>query len=391
MTRVQEEKGARGAPARPLRRWAAVTAVSVLGGCDGIASGCTPDLGPIKLFLFCPQGQPGTASGMPEQGRVEVTADEAWPKRPAVEARPPPQQVALACLAYMSCPETQQPRMDFNLPMLGACLSGGLAWLGGNRAERVIPLAGYNESWEFFVREAAAASADCSALRALLTPADPGVVCGEEGCYRNDSAEPTVTCEGDRATLETGSGAIERDCSRSGMVCDAESVTGCTDRMLTGCAGGLERCDGDILLGCDECDFVSYYDCRWNGGHCEETEDGARCVPPEPASGCESLPTTCDGNTVWLCVFDQPVAVDCAAAGLGVCEETGAQPASRLPRTHCVRQPVSGAADAGLPQDAANSPRDAAREQGPGVQSSRDATADGAIPDASTRAADGLP
>ena len=81
------------------------------------------------------------------------------------------------------------------------------------------------------------------------------------------------------------------------MLCSETSPTGCTDRPLVRCtAGGKDRCDGDVKLGCDHCGFVSFHDCSWNGGHCEETGGGAECFGPRDAGAAPSAAGVSDAG-----------------------------------------------------------------------------------------------
>jgi hypothetical protein len=200
-----------------------------------------------------------------------------------------------------------------------------------NAAERAVPLikdadtTTFNESWAFFVRAVLATGGDCEAVAHVLTLPEVPMGCQEDGCWLNANAPAKVTCTGDTARIEVGGKQSRRDCSRAGMRCDESSDTGCTDRALVRCeTGGSDRCDGDIKLGCDTCGFVSFHDCSWDGGHCEETHDGANCVPPRDSDACAALLGGCDGNTFSICVEGQPVKVDCAANGNFICSPQSA-------------------------------------------------------------------
>jgi hypothetical protein len=229
----------------------------------------------------------GPVHGIRPDGRVDVTAAEAWPDRPPPEPVPSPQEVADACAAFEACVDSKSSQTDPPAPPTTndgrspdevACANGGIFAFGPfalNAAERVIPLHGLLESWPFFIRAVAALHGDCAAIKQVLTKRNGAFVCQEDGCWASTTAQ--AACNG-AVSLQDG-GA--RDCSRSGMLCSETSPTGCTDRPLVRCkTGGADRCDGDIKLGCDHCGFVSFHDCTWNGGHCEETNDGAACVAP---------------------------------------------------------------------------------------------------------------
>jgi hypothetical protein len=156
-------------------------------------------------------------------------------------------------------------------------------------------------------------------MYSILTARNFDFDCQEDGCSAD--AKAAFTCDGDRATKKVQGSAfpVVRDCARSDMYCSTTSPTGCTDRGFVRCSGGMDRCDGDIKLGCDSCGFVSYHDCSWNKGHCSETPAGAACVPPTDAGGCSGLNSKCNGKRLDKCFAGQLVEIDCADIGLGPC------------------------------------------------------------------------
>jgi hypothetical protein len=80
----------------------------------------------------------------------------------------------------------------------------------------------------------------------------------------------------------------------------------------------MDRCDGDIKLGCDRCGMVSFHDCAVMGGHCVENPTGAACVYPTTGT-CTPDQQACSGNVLTACVRGAPVTVDCVALGLKSC------------------------------------------------------------------------
>lgn len=314
------------------------------GGCDASRVSLGPDSG-CWFFCFnfdaCPNpfaAPAGAVHGARSDGRVDISAQQAWPNRPAPSSPPTPVEVATACAAFTACADTASTTDStitdsvVRIMLQQACLGGSVELLDVNAAERVIPLGGHDESWDFFVRGVNAAKGDCSAIRALMGPRDSAITCQEDGCYATEARH--ATCAGDIATFkETGA---SRDCSRSGMQCSASSPTGCTDRALVQCtSGSKDRCDGDIKLGCDDCGFVSFHDCTWNGGHCRENPGGAACVPPGDASACVAG-SQCNGTTLSLCVAGQPVEVDCKAIGLAGCISVDPSSSSLQSEPSCV-------------------------------------------------------
>jgi hypothetical protein len=120
------------------------------------------------------------------------------------------------------------------------------------------------------------------------------------------------------ATWTNGSSTIQRDCSLAFADCDVDSATGCTDRHFTACPAGVDRsdrCDGDIRLGCDGTDQVSYRDCGRMGGSCGTTTAGGQgCIYGEPSDaecfGDDALGARCDASQLSVCVNGRRITVD---------------------------------------------------------------------------------
>jgi hypothetical protein len=133
--------------------------------------------------------------------------------------------------------------------------------------------------------------------------------CQEDGCRAE--VDYTVTCDGDVATLTPPEGSpVTRDCSRAFAACSPERPTGCTDRLFTACPEPPPQpdvCEGDIRLGCDGQQQVSYRDCSALGGSCADSD----CSYPV-GDPCEQ--PSCDGGNLNVCFAKGTVTVP--AAGL---------------------------------------------------------------------------
>jgi hypothetical protein len=323
--------------------------------CDG-APGINEDLD----FRSCPVPEkPRALHGTDGEGRVEITAREAWPDRAEEPPHLTAEEVATGCAAFIACDDNDTSALLGQDVFLSNCFNGA-TFLSTKREQRAIPFPGSNERFPFLIRQVLESSGDCTAIRSILTAAPRWFYCEEDGCIAKAAQE--VTCEGDVAVFKGGS---RRDCSRAYATCSTSSETGCTDRPFTRCeSGAKDRCDGDVKLGCDGCGFVSYRDCGWNGGHCEESETGAACVDPD-LSGCTGMQDGCTDGAFETCVFGKKVRVDCAALGLecasthypaappdpampGICELRGFSGPCDL--AFC--QQRSEHSDAGAPQDA---------------------------------------
>ena len=292
----------------------------------------------LESRFWCPSpfAEPvGPVHGLRDDGRVDVTAEEAWPDRPPRPLPLEPRAVAEACAALAACINSSS--IESGVYLFGSesaarvdaqsvCPFGRILPLGVNAAARVIPMDQFNESWDFLLRAVLDARGDCPRINRAMSERPSHIECQEDGCYA--TARHAVTCNGDVAAFDQSS-TLTRDCSRSATRCSETSPTGCTDRALVRCTcGAKDRCDGDIKLGCDSCGFVSYHDCAWNGGHCEETTEGARCVAPFDSSTCVGG-ATCNGSSLSLCTAGGVVDVDCSA----------------IPGMHCV--PVTPDGDGG--------------------------------------------
>jgi hypothetical protein len=65
---------------------------------------------------------------------------------------------------------------------------------------------------------------------------------------------------------------------------------------------------------------VTFRDCaRIPGGSCGQTEKGLGCVYPD-AGECMPGGSTCEGESLRICVFGKRELVDCRALGLGGCK-----------------------------------------------------------------------
>jgi hypothetical protein len=164
-------------------------------------------------------------------------------------------------------------------------------------------------------------TATCAQIAATLTSRPQEIDCEEDGCWWSSPTRPrpTVTCNGDVATLVTEGINTTRDCSRAFAHCDPSSATGCTDRAPVGCdPAAVDRCDGDVRIGCDHTGRVSFHDCtRYPGGHCQATSSGSQCVYDQIAT-CYATPT-CSGDVLQLCVAGTSQNVDCKAIGMTGC------------------------------------------------------------------------
>jgi hypothetical protein len=254
--------------------------------------------------------------GLTADGRVNVTAAEAWPNRPAEPAPLTAADMLGACAILSTC---FSQLGDAGISSDADQIKGIVSCLDPTThrfEERAIPEIGQSERWSFKVRNILAKKG-CGGV--LLSSKRPdSVTCEEAGCYWSGSTPATVTCAGTVASFTPADGAATRDCASSYTTCSTTSGTGCTDRARVACqSAGKDRCDGDIKLGCDHCGLVSFHDCSLLGGHCVESADGAACVYPDPA-GCQMAPS-CSGSMLTFCVGNTPTTIDCVALGLQGC------------------------------------------------------------------------
>jgi hypothetical protein len=317
----------------------------------------------FEIFCDCPApatGVAGAIHGVRSDGRVDVNAKEAWPDRPRPQPFPTASEVAQACTAFAACrpPVTSPIGTSGGVVTFEGCLRGGLGLFDVSASDRVIPLTDYQESWSTLIQSILAANGECSTIRAALTIETAPIQCQEDGCWLASNRPGTVTCEGDLASIRADGETWRRDCSRANARCSRKSPTGCTDRQLVRCdPDGRDRCDGDVKLGCDHCGLVSYHDCSWNGGHCEETAEGAGCVDPMNDAACPSGATQCEGSSFTTCVQGQPIQLDCVALGDFECRiDSTPSPFCSLaidagalcsPRPYCTAHTTTEVPDAG--------------------------------------------
>lgn len=253
-------------------------------------------------------------------------ATSAWPDRAPVPAPLTREEVLGACVRVYGCNQVVDP--DGAPASFGVCLSALEYSL-----ERGIPVSRYplvlgttrvanaSESAEFFARCVLAAGASCDQVFSCAT-ARQATPCEEIGCHT--SPQLTATCAGAIATLTDSCGQTSsRDCSRADAVCDPASPTGCSDRLRSSCPEGVtraDRCDGNVRLGCDGTDHVSYHDCsRVAGGTCQQVEGRGVCVfPAGDLEPCD-MPATfacVSGGMVQACVLGALVK---AAVDASIC------------------------------------------------------------------------
>lgn len=289
-------------------------ALAFLVGCSTHSEG-----NPCSPRALCDTGTPsGPILPVDANGRVGATALQAWPNRPPEPAPLTPMETARACAMIGACvpPDPDPTKTDF-----ARSLATTLCADPNGDEERAIPVNKHNERWSFEARAVITSGGSCAAIKAVLTDRPPGVYCEEDGCWWTSLVMhiPSVTCAGSIATLSTNGRKFTRDCSRAFQRCDPSSATGCSDRKPIGCvAPALDRCDGNIKLGCDGTGRVSFHDCTLNGGTCSETPGGATCLYPN-AGQCTDKNIICVGTGLSVCVQGAPVIVDCVALGLGAC------------------------------------------------------------------------
>jgi hypothetical protein len=273
---------------------------------------------------ICDTSRPtGPVHGVRGDGTVDITPDESWPKRGTESAPLTPVELARACAVLAACTDvdlsnggTEQSARAF---LMNACVKPGQYFW----EERAVPTAKKNERWSYEGRILATYGGDCNAVAAAATPRIDSIVCEEAGCWWKSGTVPvpTVTCDGDVATLESQAGTTTRDCSHAFAKCDPTSPTGCTDRMPTACEHpAADRCDGDIRLGCDGNGRVSFHDCgRVPGGTCTNVSGkGPSCVYPDQST-CPAQTYGCSGSTLDLCVLGAAVSIDCKSLGFTTC------------------------------------------------------------------------
>lgn len=300
--------------------WAGILVLAAFG-VAGCGSSSTNEPG-------CPEGKKcssakpqGPIHPLRTDGTVDITPSEAWPNR-ATEPLPlAANEIATACSILATCSNVElkagEDEDQVRAFLLHACLAPQF-W-----EERAVPSLGKNERWTFEARTINAEKT-CNALVGSTSARAKEIVCEEVGCWwqSNEKPIPTVTCNGNIATLNTEGTDIERDCSHALAVCDEDSATGCGDRAPTGCEHpAKDRCDGDVRLGCDGTGRVSFHDCsRVPGGQCVDTpNEGPECVYPADPNACSTAQLGCSGTSLTLCVLETPVVIDCTSLGFQGC------------------------------------------------------------------------
>src|SRR5262249_35123866 len=140
--------------------------------------------------------------GVTADGRVNVSAAEAWPSRPAEPAALTAADMLGACAILSACfsqiGDAGVSEAD-QVKGIASCVDPKThTW-----EERAVPEFAQNERWSFKVRTILAAKGCGGVLVGSARP--PSVTCQEAGCY-GEGANPTVTCQGDVATLTTAQG-----------------------------------------------------------------------------------------------------------------------------------------------------------------------------------------
>lgn len=268
---------------------------------------------------------PGPVYPARADGRVSVTAAQAWPHRASELPVPSGDRLARACVALAGCLYVDDVAQGFypeQTDAIRARWTAACADPASSFEERAIPLPGLNERLPRLLAAATESGWDCSMIHAARTKRPAGAKC-EEGCWWSSDVDPvpTVSCSGTVATLTTFSGSVARDCAGALAVCDPASPTGCTDRPVTRCdPQAKDRCDGDVRLGCNHLGQVSFRDCARMGGTCREIgTDRAECEYPKGDAACSIGVAYCDGNAVHLCALAEHVAVDCTSLGFSSC------------------------------------------------------------------------
>ncbi|MCC6644497.1 MAG: hypothetical protein IT374_02870 [Polyangiaceae bacterium] len=264
------------------------------------------------LSVACSSPESSIATTTPEPsgpfGEVARDASEAFPEAP--QAVPALSRDALlrACVRAAECQVGQPPSSPITaadaLGLVGICVSA-LEF----SAERAIPISGWMSRASTADVWAACVTAGpaCDDVRACDV-ARPGVTCEEDGC-RGPSGWVETRCAGDQATIVTKTSQSTRDCALAHARCDVASPTGCTDRPYTRCPDGaphVDRCDGDVRLGCDGQGQVSYRDCRRLGGTCGLDARGTYdCVYPDTDACAGTAPPSlgCAEGELAMCVL----------------------------------------------------------------------------------------
>jgi hypothetical protein len=250
-------------------------------------------------------------------GPVAHNAHQAFPDKPASLPVLSASEIAKACAIEAPCYFASDTKLSERLSDVDLCAEM-VSWT----AERAIPLTGLlsgDERMEFFVNCLLALPNpnQCSAVDQCGAPPaeaeDDPIDCQEDGCEPDGIVD--VTCHGSIATVRLDDGTtVKRDCSKADAECDPTSSTGCTDRHFTRCPSGESRdyCDGNVRLGCDGENQVSYHDCTRMGGTCGVTGGDVECIynDGEVDARCKNYQgASCDGALLEACVNDQFVTV----------------------------------------------------------------------------------
>lgn len=265
-----------------------------------------------------PGSEPGGAAS--PRGKVARDAAEAFPDAPPSVPALTRDALARACARAAECqlgqPSGESTISPADAVALASLCVDALVFSG----ERAIPISGLSsrastaDVWVGCV----AAGTSCDGVRACDVER-PRVTCQEDGCL-GPSDWVETRCSGDAATIVTKSGDVTRSCALAHARCDPSSPTGCTDRPYSRCPDGdprVDRCDGDVRLGCDRAGQVSYHDCRRLGGTCGLDARGTSdCLyPGVDACAGESPPgPSCAAGVLSLCVLG--ARVDVASATL---------------------------------------------------------------------------
>lgn len=273
--------------------------------CSLFASACTIE------------GFENTSSGNSPRGTVARTAQEAFPNAPVSVPALKREEILSACVRAAEC-QVGQP--NGNNGSISESDAYALIVLCADdlqfSAERAIPRSKWTnfasavDVWTNCVQGATT----CEGVRACDVDRK-GVSCQEDGCLGPADWQQT-SCEGNIAKVQSKSGTFIRDCALAHATCDAESATGCTDRPYTACPEDpdkADRCDGDIRLGCDGLEQVSYHDCRRMGGTCGKTSEGKMdCIYPNTTADCNSREQafpTCKDGVVSMCITGARIEV----------------------------------------------------------------------------------
>lgn len=269
----------------------------------------------LSALAACTTSDPERADPRPI-GPVAHDAAEAYPDAPTGVPALTREQIAEACNIAGRCAvgTTTDDGTVISAPLAVALMDLCVHDLVYS-AERAIPLSGFSSrerSADQYVACLVANQADCTAARACDSARATGA-CQEDGC--TDHLD-RVTCAGDVATVVKQGVTTTRDCALAHATCSADSATGCTDRPYTQCPAGprADRCDGNVRLGCDGYDQVSYRDCTRLGGTCVSDAQGVgSCqysgTPDECANDETRPPAQCDGTALLVCVNDVRVSL----------------------------------------------------------------------------------